>query len=148
MSTCGWITNSFSWEAPFYLIGSLSCIWFLLWIFIVYNNPQEHPRISKVPSDENSMEFHLTVLLKEELTYLEATIKQEDSKLSVAPYWEILKTKGFWALQFTWLGALWGNFTLWTLIPLYLNNIQHFPLNAVSQQFNILMCLNVTQILL
>ena len=60
--------------------------------------------------------------------------------LSVAPYWEILKTRGFWALQFTWLGALWGNFTLWTLIPLYLNNIQHFPLNAVSY---LLMCLMI-----
>ena len=48
MSSCGWITNSFGWEAPFYLIGCLSCIWFLLWIFLVYNNPREHPRISKV----------------------------------------------------------------------------------------------------
>ena len=75
---------------------------------------------------------------------MEGTIKQEDSKLSVAPYWEILKTRGFWALQFTWLGALWGNFTLWTLIPLYLNNIQHFPLNAVS---NLFICLMVAEML-
>ena len=64
--------------------------------------------------------------------------------LSVAPYSEILKTRGFWALKFTWLGALWGNFTLWTLIPLYLNNIQHFPLNAVSY---LLMCLMIVKIL-
>ena len=77
--------------------------------------------------------------LQEELTYLGNTIKLDEVKLPPAPYCEILKTRGFWALQLALIGALWGNFTLWRLTPLYLNNIQHFSLNEVGSQF----CYNI-----
>ena len=47
LSSGGIITNSLGWEAPFYIVGGISCIWFLLWIYLVYDSPNEHPRISK-----------------------------------------------------------------------------------------------------
>ena len=72
--------------------------------------------------------------MQDELTYLGNTMKLNEVKLPPAPYCEILKTRGFWALQLAVIGALWGNFVLWRLTPLYLNNIQHFSLNAVSSQ--------------
>ena len=56
----------------------------------------------------------------------------DERKLPPAPYFEMLKTRGFWALQLAVIGALWGNFTLWRLTPLYLSNIHHFSLSAVS----------------
>ena len=88
--------------------------------------------MTRITQDYNPYIFtRLLKLLQEELAYLGAHLKLDEVKLPVAPYLEILKTRGFWALQFTWLFALWGNFTLWTVIPLYLNNIQHFSLNAV-----------------
>ena len=73
---------------------------------------------------------------KEELTYLRANIKTTgEKKLPRAPYLEIIKTKGFWAFLFALLGSMWGNFTLWTSIPLYLNNIQHFSLKSVRKRY-------------
>ena len=44
----GVMTDYFGWESCFYLVGSLSCVWFVLWTYLVYNSPEEHPRISKV----------------------------------------------------------------------------------------------------
>ena len=54
-----------------------------------------------------------------------------EKKLPTAPILEIIKTRGFWAFLFALLGSMWGNFTMWTSIPLYLNNIQHFSLKTV-----------------
>ena len=39
--------ETFGWESCFYMVGSLACIWFALWTCLVYNSPEEHPRISE-----------------------------------------------------------------------------------------------------
>ena len=65
---------------------------------------------------------------------MKANITSRGKKLPIAPYWEILKTKGYWGLQIVLLGSMWGNYTMWTAIPLYLNNIQHFSLKAVNNK--------------
>ncbi len=48
---CGYLSNSFGWEAPFYVIGALTLIWFVFWIFLVYDSPDDHPRISAQEKD-------------------------------------------------------------------------------------------------
>ena len=47
LASGGVLTNSLGWEAPFYIIGGISSIWFLLWLYLVYDSPNGHPRISK-----------------------------------------------------------------------------------------------------
>ena len=72
------------------------------------------------------------MIFQEELAYMKANISTtREKKLPTAPILEIIKTRGFWAFLFALLGSMWGNFTMWTSIPLYLNNIQHFSLKAV-----------------
>ena len=44
----GFMTNILGWASPFYLIGSVTCVWFGFWIYLVHNSPDEHPRISEV----------------------------------------------------------------------------------------------------
>lgn len=34
------------WPAAFYVFGLVGVVWFVLWCLLVYNSPQEHPRIS------------------------------------------------------------------------------------------------------
>ena len=41
------MTENFGWESCFYMVGSLTCIWFAFWAYYVHNSPEEHPRISK-----------------------------------------------------------------------------------------------------
>jgi predicted MFS family arabinose efflux permease len=112
----GIMTHELGWNSPFYLVGAAGTVWFAGWIFLCYNSPDEHPRISA-----------------EELEYLKANVRSNRlTKLPSAPYLEIIKTRGFWAIQLSLLGSAWGNFTLMTSTPLYLNNIQHFSLSEVS----------------
>ena len=41
----GLLAGALGWEWVFYVQGGLSAIWCILWIFMVYDSPQEHPRI-------------------------------------------------------------------------------------------------------
>jgi ACS family sodium-dependent inorganic phosphate cotransporter-like MFS transporter 5 len=34
------------WPLSFYIFGGLAVVWFVAWIFIVYDTPASHPRIS------------------------------------------------------------------------------------------------------
>ena len=45
---CAWIAAAFGWDAVFYTTGSIGIVWFVIYFFLVYSNPDEHPRISKV----------------------------------------------------------------------------------------------------
>ena len=36
----------FNYLATFTSIGSLGVVWFLFWVLLVFNSPEEHPRIS------------------------------------------------------------------------------------------------------
>lgn len=41
----GFILAHMSWEWVFHLSGVLGTIWYIAWIYFVYNTPAEHPRI-------------------------------------------------------------------------------------------------------
>ncbi len=41
----GILADTLGWEAVFYVEGGLAMIWCVLWIFLVYDSPQDHPRI-------------------------------------------------------------------------------------------------------
>jgi len=43
---CGFLSDSLGWEAPFYVISLITLTWFICWMFLVYDNPDSHPRIS------------------------------------------------------------------------------------------------------
>ena len=34
------------WPLSFYIFGGLAVVWFVAWIFLVYDTPASHPRIS------------------------------------------------------------------------------------------------------
>ena len=35
------------WPLAFYVPGSLAAVWFVFWLFLAYNGPDVHPRISE-----------------------------------------------------------------------------------------------------
>jgi len=43
---CGYLISSFGWESVFYVSGGLGLLWFICWIFLVYDTPAKHPTIS------------------------------------------------------------------------------------------------------
>jgi len=35
------------WPSVFYFFGVVSVVWFVLWTFLMYDKPSDHPRISR-----------------------------------------------------------------------------------------------------
>lgn len=44
---CGYLIHAWGWEIVFYVSGILGSIWYIGWIYFVYDSPAEHPRIAK-----------------------------------------------------------------------------------------------------
>jgi hypothetical protein len=45
------LTSEFGWPTMFYANGALSTIWFVFWVFLVFDEPDKHPRISPEERD-------------------------------------------------------------------------------------------------
>lgn len=54
----GFLANASGWESVFYIQGGLAIIWCILWIFLVYDSPQTHPRIDPIELDLFNHEPH------------------------------------------------------------------------------------------
>lgn len=46
MPMCGFLIAHLGWESVFYVTGAISTVWSVLWFFLVYDSPAEHPRIA------------------------------------------------------------------------------------------------------
>jgi MFS transporter, ACS family, solute carrier family 17 (sodium-dependent inorganic phosphate cotransporter), other len=46
MPMSGFLIAHFGWESVFYVTGIISTVWSVLWFFLVYDSPSEHPRIA------------------------------------------------------------------------------------------------------
>ena len=64
----GWILHWFGWRTVFYASSGITIIWCIMWYFIVYETPREHPYIST-----------------EELDFIESSISTTVSKKKVRP---------------------------------------------------------------
>lgn len=47
MVTGGYLIHYLGWPSLFYTVGVCTLVWFILWSFLVYSQPSEHPRISE-----------------------------------------------------------------------------------------------------
>jgi len=106
------------WPSVFYVFGACGLVWFIFWVFLVFNNPEVHPRISQ-----------------EEKEYIESNIVMTANacpggKLPSPPLKAMLTSIPFLALLTTHMGQNWGFYTLLTEIPTYLQDIQHFSLQS------------------
>ena len=43
-----YLAEALNWESIFYIFGSLAVLWFFFWAALVFDSPQDHPRISLV----------------------------------------------------------------------------------------------------
>ncbi|XP_035211568.1 putative inorganic phosphate cotransporter isoform X1 [Stegodyphus dumicola] len=98
------------WPSVFYVFGLVGIVWFFFWITLVFESPDEHPRISK-----------------EELNYIHQG-QDKMSRNTTIPWKSILTSVPVWALVLTHFGQNWGFYTLLTEMPTYLSNILHFDL--------------------
>ena len=106
---CGFIIDSFGWEATFYTIGVITVLWSISWYFLVFDTPDSHPRIS----DEEREYIN---------TALGDTFTKTNERQSV-PWKDILTSVPFWGLVITDSGNCVGIMTLGSYGSLYLKKM-------------------------
>lgn len=104
---CGILIEKFGWESAFYVIGSITCVWFLFWWFLVFDSPDKHPRIK----------------VQEKQYILHQLSKTLNVKSKPIPWKSILTSIPIWGMIITGCGNDWGFSTLGTNGPTYMKYI-------------------------
>lgn len=102
----GYIIKTSCWENVFHFCGILGTIWYCLWLYFIYDLPEDHPRIH--PKEK---EFILKALGS-------SVMRGDKSNLKV-PWKAILSSRATWMNIVAQWGGVWGLFTLITQAPSY-----------------------------
>ncbi|XP_055847002.1 sialin-like [Episyrphus balteatus] len=105
------------WPLGFYVTGMFGLLWFGFWIWLVYDWPSTHPRISS-----------------KELTYIEKFVKLRQDEVedeeTNTPWFEIMTCLPLWAIVITQFGWLWVLCDLMLELPTYMHDILKFDIQS------------------
>ncbi|CAH0720449.1 unnamed protein product, partial [Brenthis ino] len=120
MLTAGVLTATIGWESVFYVMGGLSGIWCILWVWLVQDSPQTQPLISK---EEREMI----------VTSLGGGSGHEHKKLPV-PWKAVLTSGPFLAILVAHACSNWGWYMFLIELPFYMKQVLKFNMteNAVT----------------
>ncbi|GBN01682.1 Putative inorganic phosphate cotransporter [Araneus ventricosus] len=100
------------WSGSFYIMGGVGVFHAALVIVLLYETPQDHPKISST-----------------ELLYLsDGEEKNASNNNPKTPWRKILTSVPFYALLIGLLGQYWCFSYFWTVHSTFLGTIQHFPI--------------------
>ena len=117
----GFLAETLGWQSVFYALGGLATIWCILWIFLVYDSPQQHPRLHP---EEKKLFFSFDGVVTEGIT-------TKKKKLSVP--WKAIFTSGpFWAILIAHTCKNFGWYMLLVELPTYMKHILRFNIGKVS----------------
>ncbi|XP_058793473.1 sialin-like isoform X2 [Phymastichus coffea] len=108
----GWILqySSIGWPLVFYVMGVIGAIWFLIWLILCYNSPQDHPFITQ-----------------EEVDYLKERMNEHThEKPPAVPWRHILASKPLWAVIVALIGFNWSILSIITDLPKYMSGVLKF----------------------
>ncbi|CAH0564068.1 unnamed protein product [Brassicogethes aeneus] len=101
------------WPLCFYIFGVLGFVWFFFWLFLIYDNPQVHPRICP-----------------QEKAFILASIGPQDEDKGSIPWMNFLTCVPLWAILITQCGQSWAFYTQLTELPTYMAQILHFDIQS------------------
>jgi len=111
LTLSGLIVDSLGWEAVFYIEGPVALIFLLMWMTLVYDSPEQHPRISD----------------KEKAYIARAMGKTGNNQKKMPVPWKSIATSvPFWALLVANVSNSWGFYMMLTELPIYMKTILHF----------------------
>lgn len=115
MPVCGFLIATVGWESVFYVTGVVGLVWSVVWFFVVFDSPAQHPRISQ-----------------EERQCIESAIGEATShgKAHRVPWISILTAPCVWAIIITHGSSVFGYFTVVNQLPTYMKHILHFNIKA------------------
>ncbi|XP_055606518.1 sialin [Uranotaenia lowii] len=117
MPLSGVFATAYGWQSVFYIFGTIGCIWYVAWVFVVKTSPEVDPWIS-----DNEKDFILNSLGRKEG-------KPEKIK---HPWKGIFTSVAVWALVASHFSENWGFYTLLTQLPTFLKDTMHFQLEKTG----------------
>lgn len=112
----GFIISCTSWEWVYYICGILGTIWWLGWLFFVFDTPALHPRIDE-----------------QEVAYIHKSLGSSIQTQQVSTPWrDILTSSPVWMNVIAQWGGIWGLFTLMTQAPTYFKVIHHWDIRTTG----------------
>ncbi|XP_053986969.1 putative inorganic phosphate cotransporter isoform X1 [Hylaeus volcanicus] len=110
MPICGFLIASLGWESVFYVTGVIGLAWSAAWIFLVFDSPAQHPRISD-----------------KERRYIEQALgTTTTTKRLPVPWKSIFLSAPVWAIIITHACSVFGYFTVVNQLPTYMKYILNF----------------------
>ncbi|EFA04143.1 sialin [Tribolium castaneum] len=109
LPVCGYLIADFGWPSVFYVTGAITIAWSIAWFWLVYDSPEQHPRISREEKERLKSEIKCVIVEKTE-----------------TPWRKILTSAPVWALIVTNTGAAFAFFVAFTQLPTYMSQVLHF----------------------
>ncbi|XP_075163502.1 sialin-like [Haematobia irritans] len=113
----GCIIHWFSWPWVFHITAIVGTLWWLAWLYLAYDSPAQHPRIST-----------------EELTYIEKSLGNmiENCQTLNIPWKAIFTSRAVWMNVIGQWGGAWSVFTIMTQGPTYFKVIHNWDIRAAG----------------
>ncbi|GLH13607.1 Putative inorganic phosphate cotransporter [Gryllus bimaculatus] len=112
----GLVIDWLGWEAIFHITGVLGVVWFIAWWKLVFDTPDEHPRISEA-----------------ERSYIVSSLGQSVSKRKPKTPWaQIACSSVFWITVVVHWSSNLGIFTLMTQAPTYFKYIHGWSIKMTG----------------
>lgn len=109
----GLLADNAGWESIFYVIGSITLLWYIIWLILIRGSPENDPFISKY-----------------ERNYIAATIeKQNRDNTHPIPWLSIIRSLPIYGVVAASLGFGWGYVTMLTQLPQFLSDVMNFDLS-------------------
>uniref|UniRef100_A0A182P9F4 Major facilitator superfamily (MFS) profile domain-containing protein n=1 Tax=Anopheles epiroticus TaxID=199890 RepID=A0A182P9F4_9DIPT len=110
----GFIISWTSWEYVYHFCGIFGTVWYVAWLYFVYDSPAEHPRIH--PNERKFIESSLGITAQ-------SAERREHRQEQGTPWRRIILSRPMWITIIAQWGGIWGLFTLMTQAPTYFNNV-------------------------
>ncbi|XP_031552988.1 sialin-like isoform X2 [Actinia tenebrosa] len=110
----GWLCDTYflaGWPSVFYIFGALGILWYIAWLFLVYDKPASHPRIS-----EEEKEYILSSI---------GTSQDKTLKNHSVPWLAIFTSPAVYAVVMGYVCANWAFYVLLTGLPTYFRDALH-----------------------
>ncbi|KAG5684804.1 hypothetical protein PVAND_014017 [Polypedilum vanderplanki] len=110
---CGFIILDYGWRPVFYTTGTIGVLWCIMFYFLFFNTPQEHPRISP-----------------KELEYIELNVSSDikENQGVKIPWKSIFTSLPAWAIGVTTFGRIWVHYVMIIQGPSFMKNILNFDI--------------------
>ncbi|XP_037049155.1 sialin [Bradysia coprophila] len=113
----GAVISLSSWEYVFHLCSILGVIWYVGWLYFVFDSPEKHPRI-----DPDEKEYILQSLQG----------SFQNRKKHSVPWKRILTSCPVWMIVISQFGGIWALFTLMVQAPTYFKVIHGWDIKMIG----------------